>query len=252
MSEGEGQTLTALTSDIRHLSSESDYQAFYRSKLGHAAQDVLRAHVGEMWPALKGERVMPLGCGALLLGMPAVSARMAGTDEEMFSCLIDSRNKPVPDTSADRVLTLHTDVTYSDIEHLVREIWRVLKGEGRLLMIVPRKNGAWARSPDTPFGKEPAYSASQIKKLLNDAGFFVEHIGRALYAPPCSMSENLFLARKIERIAPWLCFCRGGGVLLIDAQKRVCGCASLRARNRRRRADPLVPLAWPVSGRVQG
>ena len=48
------------------------------------------------------------------------------------------------------------------------EIWRVLSGNGRLLVIAPNRRGIWARFEHTPFGHGRPYTSSQLYRLLRD------------------------------------------------------------------------------------
>ena len=227
------------------LTPSVDSQEFYQSQRGRVTQAILRAHVDRLWPDISGTRILPLGSGALLLGsLPFVSGRMTATQGETFSCFVDSKNKPLPDADLDRIVALHAMATSSDMELGLREAWRTLKGEGRLLIVVPRRCGAWAKKPDTPFGREEAYSGRQIKKALTDQGFIVTRIRRALFAPPDGAEAFLSLAYKIETIAPFLFF--GGGVLFVEGRKRVCGFAGAKKRAREHSRNPLLPLPLPI------
>jgi SAM-dependent methyltransferase len=229
------------------LTDFADSQDFYQSRTGRAAQGLLRARIGKRWSGLANGRVLPLGRAALVLDeTPFISARMTGAQEETFSCLVDSKNKPLPDADIDRAIMLHALKAESDLEPVLREIWRVLKGEGRLLMVLPRAGSAWARNPDTPFGHEPAYTASQIKKILKRHGFFVARMNRALYARPCAPEPNFLRALEIERAAPGIFLRFGGGVLLVEARKRICGIAGAKQKKRPRCANPLLPLPLPI------
>jgi hypothetical protein len=134
--------------------------------------------------------------------------------------------------------------TSSDMALGLREAWRTLKGEGLLLLAVPRQSGAWAKNPNTPFGREEAYSARQIKKALTDQGFIVTRLRRALFAPPDGAETFLPLACKIEGMAPFLFF--GGGVFFVEGRKRVCGFAGAKKRERENSRNPLLPLPLPI------
>ncbi|MFA4994450.1 MAG: methyltransferase domain-containing protein [Bdellovibrionales bacterium] len=226
------------------MNSSIDSRSFYQTPQGDRALAVLRAQASKFCPCFPDERILPLGCGDLLLGsLPYVPGRMTSAQGDMFSCLVDSKNKPLPDADIDCVFALHAAKDFSEIEPLLREVWRVLKGEGRLLMIVPRRHSAWAKNPDAPFGQEQAYSASQIKKALKSQGFSVLHIGSALFAPPGKSEDSFSFSYKIEKIAPFLPFCCGG-VFLIVAQKRIRGIAG--AKKRVRYIEPPLPLPLPI------
>ncbi|MFA5040917.1 MAG: hypothetical protein WC464_04705 [Bdellovibrionales bacterium] len=222
----------------------ADSRDFYQSPIGRRTLDVLRARVREMAPAFADERVLPLGSASLLLDSPSfVSGRLTSERDENFSCLVDSKNKLLPDGDIDRIVVLHAVAEAEDMTLLLREAWRVLKGEGRLLLIVPRLGSAWAQNPDTPFGKEKAYSAAQIKKALTRQGFFVARLKRALYAPPDCSDTFFSLSQKMESALP----CPfGGGVFLIAARKRILGLAGAKKVKARAASDPFLPSPLPI------
>jgi SAM-dependent methyltransferase len=228
------------------LTEFTDSCGFYQSPLGQRTLALLRAHVEDFDPGLSGARILTLGQSALLLGStPTSCARMTRPDEAPFSCLVDSKNKPLPDASFDFVIALHMPSAFFEAESFLREVRRVLKGEGRFLTILPRHGGAWAQNTLTPFGCEPDFTTRQIRNILNNQGFIVECIDRALYAPPTDIWDSFSLADKIEIIAPWLFLHFGGGVLLVEVRKRVCGFAGC-CKERRRRSDRLLPLPLPI------
>ncbi|MDD3370530.1 MAG: hypothetical protein PHE27_01765 [Alphaproteobacteria bacterium] len=206
-------------------------------------QKILRAGVRRAWPNLANESILALSCGELLIDpAQAVFGRMTSAQDETFSCLVDSRGKPLADGSRDRVVALHTDIQDS----LLREIWRVLKGEGRLLLIVPHAGSFWASSSASPFGEDPSFSPKQIKTLLNKNNFHVYPVGSALFTPPAlaaawpELTENI---EKIISIAPLFY----GGALIVDAQKRIYGAATCGAKNARRKAETMMPpLPLPI------
>src|SRR3546814_313059 len=66
--------------------------------------------------------------------------------------LVEETDLPLPDYSIDRVLLAHGLENADSLRALLREIWRVLTGDGRVLVVVPNRRGLWARSDRTPLG----------------------------------------------------------------------------------------------------
>ncbi|MGB9152584.1 MAG: methyltransferase domain-containing protein [Alphaproteobacteria bacterium] len=228
---------------------------FYQSPLGLMARRVLRAHIGEMWPNMRGERVLVLGYGVPLLRplsqqVAALYAFMPAAqgvsywprDGANVSSLVEIDNLPLPDGSIDRVILLHALEGVSEPELLLREIWRVMKGSGRILTIVPNRRGLWAHSDLTPFGTGQPYSPSQIKRALHNQGFLVERSRYALYALPTASRLALSLADKIEKYGALL-FPGFGGVLLLEASKQLYVPLVTKAQLQRRL---VLPLSMPV------
>jgi len=223
------------------LTNSRDY---YQTPQGRLALGFLRAHVENMGSNILGARILPLGCGDLLLkNEPFVTGRLTAAQEEPFSCFVDAQNKPLPDADIGCVIALHAAVTAHDIGSLLREAWRVLKGEGRLLIFVPRRGSTWAQNPASPFSKEGAYAAVQIENLVRMQGF-VPRTRHVLLASPGLCQKIEPLALKMESLAPFLFW--GGGVLAVEGQKRVLGFAGPQKINREADINPLMPLPLPI------
>ena len=115
---------------------------------------------------------------------------------------------------------------------LLREVWRVLKDDGRLLVVAPNRRGLWAYVETTPFGQGEPYSPGQIGRLLADALFRVERRDTALYLPPTNLRVVLRSARpraRRRRVLPQL-----AGVTLTEAVKDVYAAMPVQAVKRRR------------------
>ena len=232
-----------------------DLRDFYQSPLGLMARRILRAHIGEMWPNMQGERVLVLGYGVPLLRplsqqaaalyafMPAAQgASYWPRDGANVSSLVEMDNLPLPDDSIDRVILLHALEGLSEPEPLLREIWRVMKGGGRLLTIVPNRRGLWAHHDSTPFGSGQPYSSPQLRRALHNQGFLVERSRYALYTLPSASRLLLSLAHKIEKYGASL-FPGFGGVLLLEASKQLYVPLVEKAQYQRRL---VLPLSMPV------
>jgi SAM-dependent methyltransferase len=116
---------------------------------------------------------------------------------------------------------------------LLREAWRVLKDDGRLLIVVPNRSGLWAYRESTPFGHGLPYSTGQLGRLLAGGLFRIERRDAALWMPPSRMRVVLrsggVLERAGRRMMPGL-----AGVTLTEAVKDVYAAIPLQAAPRRR------------------
>jgi hypothetical protein len=103
---------------------------------------------------------------------------------------------------------------------MLREIWRVLAGGGRLLVIAPNRRGIWARLDYTPFGLGRPYTMSQLSQLLRDEQFTPLGSDTALFIPPARRRMILRSAAAWERIGRrW--FPTFAGVVLVEATKQI-------------------------------
>lgn len=150
-----------------------------------------------------------------------------------LACAVEDDSLPFPDLSFDRILLVHGLEVADNARRLLREVWRVLKDDGRLLVVAPNRIGIWAHLESTPFGHGQPYSHGQIGRLLAASLFRVEARDSALYVPPAHLSLLLRSAALWERggrrIAP-----RFAGVTITEAVKDVYAGLPLQRALRRR------------------
>ena len=116
---------------------------------------------------------------------------------------------------------------------LLREVWRVLKDDGRLLVVAPNRRGMWAHLESTPFGHGQPFSAGQIGRLLAASLFRVEQRDTALYLPPSNLRLVLRSAPLLERTGRRV-LSGFSGVTITEAVKDVYAALPLRKAPRRR------------------
>lgn len=216
---------------------------FYSSRGGRVAARLLRRRIGTVWPDLSRMRVLGLGHTQPFLSLWQRDANLCIAGERhapanthllaSASCIVREDELPFPDLSFDRILLSHALETSLNPPRLLRAVWRTLKDDGRLLLVVPNRRGIWAHLEGTPFGQGAPSSKRQIERLLADAMFHVERTDGALWLPPADLRPLLRIGNLVEaagaRIAPQL-----SGVLLIEAVKDVYAALPAGKRARRR------------------
>jgi len=229
---------------------------FYASPLGQVTAEQLVRRIGSFWPDLSRQHLLGLGYAPPLLdGLSGAASRAAlmpaaqgvihwPAMAENATALVEEHTLPLPDGSFDRILLLHALETAEDLRGLLRECWRVLAPEGRLIAIVPRRRGVWSGSERTPFASGQPFSRTQLAGLLSDTMLAVRRTGGALYLPPwkgLARSRAMAVADRIgAHLTPAL-----SGVLIVECEKRIFAPTPLR---RVRKAAPVRPLgaAAPV------
>lgn len=211
-----------------------ELQKFYAGPMGQAVSAMAMRRLGPLWDdGLGGQEVLGLGYATpylagyagrvsrLVLAMPGGQGAMVTRSRRgNITCLTEEDNLPFPPAQFDRVLVAHGLEDSPCVRELMDEIWRVLKPEGRLVLIVPGRSGLWARSEATPFGHGRPFSRKQLSKLLKTAQFEPIAWAGALYAPPWPICTRAPFLGGIERFGETV-WPRFSGLVLVEALKRL-------------------------------
>jgi len=214
--------------------SAYDLKEYYLTPQGQGVSSLLLRRFASWWPDadLKGEIMIGAGYAlpylsasraprklyALLSGRMGAMAWPVGGPQRCV--LADHGVWPLPTASVDYVVMVHELEYAEDPAGVLDEAWRVLKPEGRLMLVVPNRTGLWARAEATPFGHGRPFTSTQLHDLLRDGNFVVERMTGALLAPPFKRASlNKRISPVAELVAP-LCaaLC---GVIVAEASKRL-------------------------------
>ncbi len=211
----------------------ADLRDFYASPLGAVVRRLVMGRLQTRWRKPMGGVVIGLGYAIPYLGafrnrsvrcgafMPSGQGALVWPREGLKQAvLIDEEQLPLPDNSVDRLLVVHGLETAERVQPVLREIWRALSPEGRLLMVVPNRRGIWARTDRTPFGYGRPYSRVQLEGMLKDAMFAPIEWAEALYVPPFSRDILLRSAIAWERVGARL-IPGFAGVIIVEAAKEL-------------------------------
>jgi len=240
----------------------ADLRGFYASPLGKAARRSIADAIGRIWRPSGDLEIAGLGycapfldamadgarrCLALMPAAQGVIAWPAGSQN--CATLVVDEQLPLSDACLDRLLAVHAlEYAESPVE-VLREAWRVLAPGGRLLLVAPNRRGLWARSERTPFGTGQPFSRGQLGELLREAMLSPLQWRHALAFPPLRRRSAVGLVSRIDRLlqrcAPAL-----GGVIIVEAEKRLFQGLPAAARQQRRVFVPVfLPSPSSRSGR---
>ena len=239
-----------------------DLRDFYQTALGQVARRMIRRTIRQIWTDLRGMRLLGIGYATpFLSAIAAETERMAALmpasqgvlgwapDGGNVVALAEEGELPFADYSIDRVLLVHALETSDAAGQLLKEIWRVLAGGGRLLIVAPNRRGIWARLDRTPFGSGRPYTMSQLSRLLREELFTPISTETALFVPPSRDRMVLRSAPAWERLGKrW--FPTFAGVVLIEAAKQIY--AKPLAAGAPRRRFVYAPATHGLSHREAG
>jgi len=225
---------------------------FYDSPLGHVARHMIAQRIRSRWGNVRGQVVLGVGYAtpylrALKAEADRVIALMPRPQGVIYwpenarniAAMFEEPDLPLPDNSIDCLMAVHCLEMSDNSEQLLREFWRVLRPEGRLLLVVPNRTGLWARADHTPIGAGHPYSQGQIHRRLQSAMFSPQADLPCVFVPPVSWRMMLHSAPAWERLGRriWPAL---SGVLVVEGRKELHGMIG-PAEVRVRRAPALRP-----------
>lgn len=247
-----------------HLDVE-DLRDFYATPLGQIVRRTVSRHVRARWPRAPNATILGVGFATPYLGsfrgeaarvcalMPATQGALVWPhNDKCLTALAEETLLPIPDNSIDRLLVVHGLEVAERERSLLRELWRVLAPDGRLLLVVPNRRGLWARFDSTPFGQGRPYSKGQLEGLLRDALFTPVEWSSALHIPPVGRRVVLRTSTVAERVGARISPAFAG-VIIVEATKELVAPAGRKSRVRKIRDLVIVKspgLAIPSRPRI--
>lgn len=235
-----------------------ELQSFYNCPLGRITRSVLRGSIREAWPSLEGMSLLGIGYAIpylevfegevdqLIAVMPASQGLHHWPSGRSGKVVLSHEaGLPFQDCSLDRALLVHSLENTEHLRDMLEEVWRILKGEGRLLIITPSRRGIWAHVGTTPFGSRHHLSQNRIANLLEESSFQMIRTTRTLYTPPSH-------SKVVLRSAPvWESLGRRflppfGGILMVEAAKQIYAPTPRRKKLKPRLAKAHFPQPVPM------
>jgi SAM-dependent methyltransferase len=230
-----------------------ELREFYASPLGQAARGMIERKIAEAWADAGGLDLLALGYATpyleslgsaprrMIAAMPAAQGvEVWPAGEANRACLAEEDALPFPNAFFDRILALHALEESDNPSAVLREVWRVLAPNGRVMLAVTARHGLWANAEATPFGHGRPFSRRQLERLVREAD--LEPVGwtRALYAPPLAWASAW--AEGFEQVGArlWPPF---AGIILMEAMKQTYAVRPKGSRARVR--APARPLLQP-------
>lgn len=238
-----------------------DLHEFYEGPLGAEARGFIAARLEEAWRDHDRLRVAGFGHAEPFLSLFAKAERVVAIapgeqgvvrwppGAPNAALLAGAHQWPLPDASIDRLLVVHGLEEADDPQRLLRECWRVMTSEGRLIIVVAHRRGLWSMIDTTPFAHGRPYLKRQLEQLLQQSMFRPTAWSSALYFPPIGARFLLRAARAWERAGARL-WSGLGGVILVEAAKDMAQPVGVGVRSRRRVGGPVAARPSIIGARA--
>jgi SAM-dependent methyltransferase len=170
---------------------------FYDSPIGQRTRRLILRQLRQLWPDVRSRRMLGYGYARPYLRafLPEAERCIAALPASLGEAAAWPRDKclttrseedalPFPDAFFDLILVVHGLEEAEGLRPLLRQVWRVLAPEGRLMVVAPNRASLWAQMERSPFALGRPFSRTELDGLLRGALFVPEHWQRSLYAPP--------------------------------------------------------------------
>lgn len=236
------------------IPSAYQLRSFYKTLGGRIVRRLIRQKIDAMWAAdLHGFRVMGAGYAAPYLktfqdnAERTICVMFKGEGVHHWpdggynlTCLADESDLPFETNSIDRILLIHSLEFTGFLTPAMEEYYRILKSNGRILVVVPNRMGLWARAEWTPFGRGTPYSSGQVEDFLKENLFVPERTERALFIPPFKSQTLLRSAGWWEKLGQKICPAMGG-LIFVEASKQIYAGGGKLAKAKSTQVQNTVP-----------
>jgi len=239
-----------------------DFDLFYKTELGTKVKETIVKKIYRLWPELndnkdistnsnnlnkKKQKILGIGYTAPYLelvksdefnNISIISGEMVLNEDisngfnkepntEGGEVISNLYNLPLKDASIDKIIILHSLEFSNNQSKFLREIWRVMKDNGKVIFIVPNRLSIWSKIHKTPFGHGHPYSPQQLEKLLSNSLFTLTNMDIDIFVPPVHVTllnriviMLHYLCSKISSMVGGFIF---GGVIIAEARKEIYG-----------------------------
>lgn len=212
------------------LLEAGELESFYAKPIGLSARRAILRRIKLIWPEVRGLRVLGFGFAVPYLApwlaeaeriaalMPAQEGVLAWPQSRNLALLADESALPFSDSVFDRILVIHGLEAAESVRPLLRQLWRVLAPEGRILIVAPNRPSPWAQLAGSPFALGRPYHRMELANLLKSSLFEPRVWDRALHVPPMQSRRLIGTGTTWENVGRrgWPAL---AGVHLVEASK---------------------------------
>ncbi|MBN9534787.1 MAG: methyltransferase domain-containing protein [Alphaproteobacteria bacterium] len=203
---------------------------FYEGPMGRVVRRTILRRLQPLRPARPVTNALGFGFAVPYLGtlqgeaqrvaafMPMQQGIVAWPAGRPLTVVGEEFALPFPDEMFDFVLMIHGLEAAEAVRPMMRQVWRVMAPEGRLVIVAPNRNSLWSQFERSPFGWGHPYSRTQLDALLHESMFTPDRWDSALYFPPLRARRYVGTGQGWEKAGRTL-WPRFAGVHLVAATK---------------------------------
>ncbi len=134
---------------------------------------------------------------------------------------------PMPKEYFTNVVAFDFFKNKNDEKRFIKELYRITKKGGKVLLLAPRKNSFWTYDDSMPFKSALQYTDKELKRLFTEAEFSDFSFGKALLLPPALYKENFAAKEQSFRyVLGWL-----AGITAVEAKKEALAAVGTESKD---------------------
>ena len=213
--------------------SAATLETFYATTLGRVAARLISQRLSDLWGPCSGQAVLGIGYteplmslwqdearAAIMVTPEHMGTRIYGAERGGASAISPEARFPFADGAFDRIVLLHALEEADHPRAVLREAWRVLAPEGRIVVATANRRSIWSLTDSKAFGHGRPWTRRQLVNFVGDSLFQVTASTSAVHLPPLNWPVITAAAPAWERVgelvAPAI-----GGVVLVEAVKHL-------------------------------
>jgi SAM-dependent methyltransferase len=185
----------------------SDLHDFYKTPLGQYCQYFLGKYIKVFSSSTNQNGIIGYGTPyvsslpSLLFSAIPSQQGINFLEEKHSLCLVSPDLLPLKEYSLDFLLIIHCFEFHEYPLLFLKEIWRILKAEGTVVIVIPHFLSYWSKNLDNPFSLGKHYSSLKIKKWLKEAHFTLELTQGLFHFPSINNGDFLSQLKEWEKFS---------------------------------------------------
>ncbi|HWA04129.1 MAG TPA: methyltransferase domain-containing protein [Rhizomicrobium sp.] len=228
-----------------------DLDEFYETPMGQVARRMILRRLRLLWPSTERCRLLGFGFPVPYLRafhveservvalMPAQQGVVCWPRQKPLAALGEEDAFPFPDAMFDRILVVHGIEGAESLRPVLRQLWRVLAPEGRMIVVAPNRTSLWAQIERSPFAHGRPFHRRELDRLLRECLFEPVTWDCALLNPPLRGRRLVRTGTGWDRLGRrfWPAL---GGVHLVEATKSLYAPVPVL---KKKRVEPILARA---------
>jgi hypothetical protein len=181
---------------------EQVQEDFYSAPEGQMLLKLLAQDIKKLWPSINNEKILGVGIDNNILEkiVDGDNTLYASDDYRHSSDKLLSYIFGFPEAHFDRAIVNINNYITQPYHSLLRELWRILKPKGQLILIMPNKLNIWKNYVACPLTIGRSFNQFELLQLIDNSLFQLRGSHSALFLSPALHKAMPEMAASLEEL----------------------------------------------------